>query len=135
MYKALYRVVFRGLRVSCVLGNVIIHGYLGLVHPCVSAAGLLPVNTTAHLLHSRPLTQKAIGELPAWLGCPLPMANLTSNTPVLRKGWWSLLPPHLSSRSRGILHSFSGTETNKIWPYVYTLLSSKIPPVLSDEEN
>uniref|UniRef100_A0A8B9EXI7 Adenylate kinase 4 n=1 Tax=Amazona collaria TaxID=241587 RepID=A0A8B9EXI7_9PSIT len=36
---------------------------------------------------------------------------------------------------KGILHSFSGTETNKIWPYVYTLLSSKIPPVLSDEEN
>uniref|UniRef100_A0A672UTL1 Adenylate kinase 4 n=1 Tax=Strigops habroptila TaxID=2489341 RepID=A0A672UTL1_STRHB len=30
---------------------------------------------------------------------------------------------------KGILHSFSGTETNKIWPYVYTLLSSKIPPV------
>ncbi|NWR30556.1 KAD4 kinase, partial [Tachuris rubrigastra] len=38
-------------------------------------------------------------------------------------------------KSRGILHSFSGTETNKIWPYVYTLLSSKIPPVLLDEEN
>ncbi|XP_071606014.1 adenylate kinase 4, mitochondrial isoform X1 [Heliangelus exortis] len=38
-------------------------------------------------------------------------------------------------KSRGILHSFSGTETNKIWPYVYTLLSSKIPPLLSDEEN
>ncbi|NWX35313.1 KAD4 kinase, partial [Notiomystis cincta] len=38
-------------------------------------------------------------------------------------------------RSRGILHSFSGTETNKIWPYVYTLLSSKIPPLLSDEEH
>ncbi|NXA03884.1 KAD4 kinase, partial [Sapayoa aenigma] len=38
-------------------------------------------------------------------------------------------------KSRGILHSFSGTETNKIWPYVYTLLSSRIPPILSDEEN
>lgn len=38
-------------------------------------------------------------------------------------------------KSRGILHSFSGTETNKIWPYVYTLLSSKIPPVLSEEEH
>ncbi|KAM6124263.1 adenylate kinase 4, mitochondrial [Pterocles gutturalis] len=38
-------------------------------------------------------------------------------------------------KSRGILHSFSGTETNKIWPYVYTLLSSKIPPILSDKEN
>ncbi|NXX26013.1 KAD4 kinase, partial [Nicator chloris] len=38
-------------------------------------------------------------------------------------------------KSRGILHSFSGTETNKIWPYVYTLLSSRIPPVLPDEEH
>ncbi|NXK87449.1 KAD4 kinase, partial [Formicarius rufipectus] len=38
-------------------------------------------------------------------------------------------------KSRGILHSFSGTETNKIWPYVYTLLSSKIPPILPDEED
>ncbi|NXN81483.1 KAD4 kinase, partial [Bombycilla garrulus] len=38
-------------------------------------------------------------------------------------------------KSRGILHSFSGTETNKIWPYVYALLSSRIPPVLSDEEH
>ncbi|NWI00170.1 KAD4 kinase, partial [Tichodroma muraria] len=38
-------------------------------------------------------------------------------------------------RSRGILHSFSGTETNKIWPYVYTLLSSRIPPILSEEEH
>ncbi|NXE09354.1 KAD4 kinase, partial [Lophotis ruficrista] len=36
-------------------------------------------------------------------------------------------------KSRGILHAFSGTETNKIWPYVYTLLSSRIPPVLSEE--
>lgn len=41
----------------------------------------------------------------------------------------------LSSRSRGILHSFSGTETNKIWPYVYALLSNKIPPLHSEEEN
>ncbi|NXM80641.1 KAD4 kinase, partial [Oenanthe oenanthe] len=38
-------------------------------------------------------------------------------------------------KSRGILYSFSGTETNKIWPYVYTLLSSRIPPILSDEEH
>uniref|UniRef100_A0A8C5INM8 Adenylate kinase 4 n=1 Tax=Junco hyemalis TaxID=40217 RepID=A0A8C5INM8_JUNHY len=37
--------------------------------------------------------------------------------------------------SRGILHSFSGTETNKIWPYVYSLLSSRIPPILSEEEH
>ncbi|NXE69545.1 KAD4 kinase, partial [Calcarius ornatus] len=38
-------------------------------------------------------------------------------------------------KSRGILHSFSGTETNKIWPYVYSLLSSRIPPILSEEEH
>ncbi|XP_032635496.1 adenylate kinase 4, mitochondrial isoform X2 [Chelonoidis abingdonii] len=36
-------------------------------------------------------------------------------------------------KSRGVLHSFSGTETNKIWPYVYTLVSSKIRPVSSKE--
>ncbi|NXG22039.1 KAD4 kinase, partial [Grallaria varia] len=38
-------------------------------------------------------------------------------------------------KSRGILYSFSGTETNKIWPYVYTLLSSRIPPIVPDEDN
>ncbi|NXB48293.1 KAD4 kinase, partial [Leucopsar rothschildi] len=38
-------------------------------------------------------------------------------------------------KSRGILYSFSGTETNKIWPYVYSLLSSRIPPILPDEEH
>ncbi|XP_038608446.1 adenylate kinase 4, mitochondrial isoform X4 [Tachyglossus aculeatus] len=38
-------------------------------------------------------------------------------------------------KSRGILHSFSGTETNKIWPYVYTLFSHKIPPIPSKEAN
>ncbi|XP_014378774.1 PREDICTED: adenylate kinase 4, mitochondrial [Crocodylus porosus] len=38
-------------------------------------------------------------------------------------------------KTRGVLHSFSGTETNKIWPYVYTLLSSKIPPICSEEAN
>nr|XP_013801470.1 PREDICTED: adenylate kinase 4, mitochondrial [Apteryx mantelli mantelli] len=38
-------------------------------------------------------------------------------------------------RSRGVLHSFSGTETNKIWPYVYALLCSKIPPVHAEEED
>uniref|UniRef100_A0A8C3TWB2 Adenylate kinase 3 n=1 Tax=Catharus ustulatus TaxID=91951 RepID=A0A8C3TWB2_CATUS len=30
---------------------------------------------------------------------------------------------------KGILYSFSGTETNKIWPYVYTLLSTTLSPV------
>ncbi|XP_028902480.1 adenylate kinase 4, mitochondrial [Ornithorhynchus anatinus] len=38
-------------------------------------------------------------------------------------------------KSRGILHSFSGTETNKIWPYVFTLFSHKIPPTPSKEAN
>lgn len=36
-------------------------------------------------------------------------------------------------RSRGVLHQFSGTETNKIWPYVYTLFSNKITPIQSKE--
>uniref|UniRef100_A0A3Q2IJD2 Adenylate kinase 4 n=1 Tax=Equus caballus TaxID=9796 RepID=A0A3Q2IJD2_HORSE len=36
-------------------------------------------------------------------------------------------------KSRGVLHQFSGTETNKIWPYVYTLFSNKITPVQSKE--
>uniref|UniRef100_A0ABM5G873 Adenylate kinase 4, mitochondrial isoform X2 n=1 Tax=Pogona vitticeps TaxID=103695 RepID=A0ABM5G873_9SAUR len=38
-------------------------------------------------------------------------------------------------KSRGILHSFSGTETNKIWPYVYTLVASKIRPIQAEEAN
>ncbi|NXC43218.1 KAD4 kinase, partial [Penelope pileata] len=38
-------------------------------------------------------------------------------------------------KSRGILHSFSGTETNKIWPYVYALLSNRIPPLHTEEEH
>lgn len=32
-------------------------------------------------------------------------------------------------KSKGILHTFSGTETNKIWPYIYTLLSTRTTPV------
>ncbi|XP_040216700.1 adenylate kinase 4, mitochondrial [Rana temporaria] len=32
-------------------------------------------------------------------------------------------------KSKGILHTFSGTETNRIWPYIYTLLSARITPV------
>uniref|UniRef100_A0A8D2P777 GTP:AMP phosphotransferase AK3, mitochondrial n=1 Tax=Zosterops lateralis melanops TaxID=1220523 RepID=A0A8D2P777_ZOSLA len=36
---------------------------------------------------------------------------------------------------KGILYSFSGTETNKIWPYVYSLLSSRIPPIHPEEEH
>ena len=30
-------------------------------------------------------------------------------------------------RSKGILHTFSGTETDRIWPYINSLLSTKIP--------
>lgn len=30
-------------------------------------------------------------------------------------------------RSKGVLETFSGTETNKIWPLVHTFLSRKIP--------
>uniref|UniRef100_A0A5F9DUL8 Adenylate kinase 4 n=1 Tax=Oryctolagus cuniculus TaxID=9986 RepID=A0A5F9DUL8_RABIT len=36
-------------------------------------------------------------------------------------------------KSQGVLHQFSGTETNKIWPYVYTLFSNKIAPIQSKE--
>ncbi|XP_055978366.1 adenylate kinase 4, mitochondrial [Sorex fumeus] len=38
-------------------------------------------------------------------------------------------------KSRGVLHQFSGTETNKIWPYVYTLFSNKLTPIQSKEAN
>lgn len=31
-----------------------------------------------------------------------------------------------SLRSQGILHSFSGTETDRIWPYINSLLSTKM---------
>ncbi|XP_055064907.1 GTP:AMP phosphotransferase AK3, mitochondrial [Misgurnus anguillicaudatus] len=30
-------------------------------------------------------------------------------------------------RSKGVLETFKGTETNKIWPHVYAFLSRKIP--------
>ncbi|XP_045141323.1 adenylate kinase 4, mitochondrial-like [Echinops telfairi] len=36
-------------------------------------------------------------------------------------------------KSQGVLYQFSGKETNKIWPYVYTLFSNKIPPIESRE--
>ncbi|EGW02087.1 adenylate kinase 4, mitochondrial [Cricetulus griseus] len=36
-------------------------------------------------------------------------------------------------KSQGVLHQFSGTETNKIWPYVYTLFSNRITPIRSKE--
>ncbi|XP_052613217.1 adenylate kinase 4, mitochondrial-like [Peromyscus californicus insignis] len=36
-------------------------------------------------------------------------------------------------KRRGVFHQFSGTETNKIWPCVYTLFSNKITPIQSKE--
>lgn len=35
-------------------------------------------------------------------------------------------------KDRGILHSYSDTETNRIWPYIYSLLSTMITPVHPD---
>ncbi|KAM6230692.1 GTP:AMP phosphotransferase AK3, mitochondrial isoform 2-T2 [Porphyrio hochstetteri] len=32
-------------------------------------------------------------------------------------------------RERGLLKSFSGTETNKIWPHIYAFLQTKLPDV------
>uniref|UniRef100_UPI00398F1DEF adenylate kinase 4, mitochondrial n=1 Tax=Pristiophorus japonicus TaxID=55135 RepID=UPI00398F1DEF len=32
-------------------------------------------------------------------------------------------------KTMGILHTFSGTETDKIWPSVYSLMSARIPPL------
>ncbi|RXM36479.1 Adenylate kinase 4, mitochondrial [Acipenser ruthenus] len=36
-------------------------------------------------------------------------------------------------KKEGVLHSVSGTETNKIWPYIYSLLCTKITPVDPEE--
>ncbi|KAB0398943.1 hypothetical protein E2I00_015874, partial [Balaenoptera physalus] len=32
-------------------------------------------------------------------------------------------------RKKGVLETFSGTETNKIWPYVYAFLQTKVPQI------
>ncbi|XP_067846488.1 adenylate kinase 4, mitochondrial [Heptranchias perlo] len=32
-------------------------------------------------------------------------------------------------KTKGILHTFSGTETDKIWPYVHALMSGRISPL------
>lgn len=32
-------------------------------------------------------------------------------------------------RKKGVLETFSGTETNKIWPYVYAFLQTRVPQV------
>uniref|UniRef100_A0A5F5PGT1 GTP:AMP phosphotransferase AK3, mitochondrial n=1 Tax=Equus caballus TaxID=9796 RepID=A0A5F5PGT1_HORSE len=34
-----------------------------------------------------------------------------------------------SRRKKGVLETFSGTETNKIWPHVYAFLQTKVPQV------
>lgn len=36
-------------------------------------------------------------------------------------------------RQKGVLESFSGTETNKIWPHVYSVLQTKLPEVNQKE--
>ncbi|XP_006773338.1 PREDICTED: adenylate kinase 4, mitochondrial [Myotis davidii] len=36
-------------------------------------------------------------------------------------------------KSRGVLHQFSGTDTDKIWPCVYAVFSNKITPIQSRE--
>ncbi|XP_028666789.1 adenylate kinase 4, mitochondrial [Erpetoichthys calabaricus] len=36
-------------------------------------------------------------------------------------------------QKRGVLQSFSGTETNTIWPYIYSTLSSRITPIHAEE--
>ena len=32
-------------------------------------------------------------------------------------------------RKKGVLETFSGTETNKIWPHVYAFLQTKVPQI------
>lgn len=34
-----------------------------------------------------------------------------------------------SLRKKGLLKSFSGTETNKIWPHIYAFLQTKLPDI------
>ncbi|KYO20840.1 GTP:AMP phosphotransferase AK3, mitochondrial isoform X2 [Alligator mississippiensis] len=36
-------------------------------------------------------------------------------------------------RKKGVLESFSGTETNKIWPHVHAFLQTKLPDVSQNE--
>lgn len=36
-------------------------------------------------------------------------------------------------RDKGVLETFSGTETNKIWPHVYAFLQTKLPDVSQKE--
>ncbi|XP_063313284.1 GTP:AMP phosphotransferase AK3, mitochondrial isoform X2 [Pelobates fuscus] len=46
------------------------------------------------------------------------------------KGYEALTRPVLEYyRNKGVLETFSGTETNKIWPHVHTFLRTKLPDV------
>ncbi|KAE8632962.1 hypothetical protein XENTR_v10001730 [Xenopus tropicalis] len=46
------------------------------------------------------------------------------------KGYEALTRPVLEYyQNKGVLETFSGTETNKIWPHVYAFLQSKLPDV------
>lgn len=37
-------------------------------------------------------------------------------------------------KSQGILHSFSGTDTDRIWPYINSMLSTKLPGPPSESQ-
>ncbi|CAH2294027.1 GTP:AMP phosphotransferase AK3, mitochondrial isoform X1 [Pelobates cultripes] len=46
------------------------------------------------------------------------------------KGYEALTRPVLEYyRNKGVLETFSGTETNKIWPHVHAFLRTKLPDV------
>ncbi|XP_018097098.1 uncharacterized protein LOC414511 isoform X1 [Xenopus laevis] len=46
------------------------------------------------------------------------------------KGYEALTRPVLEYyQNKGVLETFSGTETNKIWPHVYAFLQAKLPDV------
>ncbi|KAG8595616.1 hypothetical protein GDO81_001575 [Engystomops pustulosus] len=46
------------------------------------------------------------------------------------KAYESLTKPVLEYyKNKGVLETFSGTETNKIWPHVYSFLQTKLPGV------
>uniref|UniRef100_A0A8C2S4F3 Nucleoside-diphosphate kinase n=1 Tax=Capra hircus TaxID=9925 RepID=A0A8C2S4F3_CAPHI len=49
-----------------------------------------------------------------------------------KSAWEEMEKPNLSClffilRKKGVLETFSGTETNKIWPHVYAFLQTKLP--------
>lgn len=119
----------KGFSSCCSRGNWEVCGGIrggcwGSAHPCVNTC-----NPSLPLLQPR----KPRASFPRGARAPALQAEAFLPSGVLSLG--ADFSSQLSSRSRGILHSFSGTETNKIWPYVYALLSTKIPPLHSEEEN